>query len=480
MIRIAVVDASAESRGRIISQLDSFLRVDAEETRLLPRISLRPASPQELKFAPAADLFLLGSELIDADATEVSRLKKLFPNIPLVVLLSPRQSKLSFIEQIVRLGADDVFTSDVTAQYFFRRLLLLARKTIHKSSGKLVIVDGGKGGVGVTTIAAALAEIVSAQGKKVIIVDCDFETQDCSRFLQARPFLNENLRMILEEERAVTEESIEQSLSQVWEDDLNLRCMTAVAEADDLYDPRSRLPRIFLSVLEMLDSRNDLVVIDIGCARSSLQKMFYRVADKLIFVVNDDPATLYASVDKLTRARSFLAAGAQLCVLENTIGINGLGNKLLRREFSNAARLDKSSWAPEAIPFCKLGQRWPGSGATFFSQSRSSASRALMKMATFLALSEAEVTPVGFGSLLSKSRETPKKAVKLQGAEVDTTIYHSAFETRISLQAPQAEKAEADLKPLSDDAGLTEQGSVNHLISAPALMRNDEPTSLIS
>ena len=398
MIRIAVIDSSAESRGRILDQLDSFLRTGLQETQLLPRISLKPVSPQELKFNAAPDVCLVGPELVDGDITEIARIKKLFPNTPLMVWLSENLSNLKIIEQIARQGADDVLTFDASAQYFFRRLLMISRKAVHQSSGKLVVVDGGKGGVGVTTIAAALSELISSQGKKVVVVDCDFETQDCSRFLQARPFLNENLRLILDEERAVTEESIDQCLSIVWQDDKLMRCMAPVAEGEDLYDPRSRLSRTFLSVLEVLDSNNDLVVVDIGCARSSLQKMLYRVADKLIFVVNDDPASLYASVDKLTRARNLLSAGAHLCVVENSVGVSGLGNKLLRKEFSRAARLEPSHWAPEAIPYCKIGQRWPGSGSTFFTQAKTTSSRPFMKMAISLGLVDQAESKSGFAN----------------------------------------------------------------------------------
>lgn len=410
MIRIAVVDSSAESRGRILDQLDSFLRSDLSEQQLLPRVNLKPISPQELKFNAAPDVCLIGPELVRSDMAEISRIKKLFPGTPLLVWLNQELSNLNTIEQVARQGADDVLTHDATPQYFFRRLLLLSRKAVHQSSGKLVLVDGGKGGVGVTTVVAAMAELATAAGKKVVVVDCDFETQDLSRFLQARPFVNENLRLLFDEERAVSEESVDQCLSPVWQDELALRCMAPVIDGDDLYDPRSRLPRTFLSVLEVLDSTNDLVIVDIGCARSTLQKMLYRVADKLIFVVNDDPASLYASVDKLTRARTQLSAGAQLCVVENCVGLSGLGNKLLRKEFSRAARLDANHWSPEPIPFCKLGQRWPGSGATFFSQAKAAASRAYEKLALALSVVEGSDAKRGLAKLFGRFSRNEQKS----------------------------------------------------------------------
>lgn len=403
MIRIAVIDYSAEARSRILEQLDTFLRSDIPEIQLAPRISLKPLSIQEINFHSAPDVCLIGPELINKEMTEISRIKKLFPNTPILVWLDQQLSNLNVIEQIARQGADDFLSFDTSAQYFFKRLLILSRKTIRQSSGKLIVVDGGKGGVGVTTVVAALAELVSSKAQKVVIVDCDFETQDCSRFLQCRPFINENLRLILDEERAISEESVDQCLSLVWQDDKFLRCMAAVADNDDLYNPKSNATRIFMSVLEILDSSNDLVVIDIGCARSNLQKMLYRVADKLIFVINDDPASFYASVEKLTRARSQLSAGAQLCVLENNVGLSGLGNRLLRKEFSRAAKIVDSQWSPEPISFCKVGQRWPGSGATFYTQAKSASTKAFDKLSRFLTLSVETDSRSGFRQLFRKT-----------------------------------------------------------------------------
>ncbi len=409
MIRIAIVDHSAESRSDIIGRLNTFLSDAGGSLLLLPRISLKPLCPQELRFNAAADLLIVGPELISRDLSQIAKIKKMLPRTPVVAWLNQQQSTLSTIEQVARQGADDVLTHDATADYFFRRLLMLVRKASHQSNGKLIVVDGGKGGVGVTTLTAALAEMMVGCGKKVAVVDLDFETQDLSRFLQARPFVNENLALLLGDERPVSEETVSQCLNPVWQDDNSLRCMSPVPETDDLYDPRSSFPKTFLSVLEILDHANDFVIVDCGCVRSSLQRLFYRVADKLLFLVNDDPASLYASVDKLTKARALLAAGAQLTVLQNSVGLSGLGNRLLRREFSRVAKLKDSDWAPEAISFCRVGQRWPGSGASFYSQAKSQTSKQLEKLAIAMNLIEAEESPGMFSEIFKKFRKVQPK-----------------------------------------------------------------------
>jgi MinD-like ATPase involved in chromosome partitioning or flagellar assembly len=386
MIQIAVLDHSAEARAQIIDSLHGFLSNAGTDLLLLPRIQFKPISAQELRFNSAPDLLIIGSEFVARDLSEVPKIKMSFPKTAVLLWLNKDQSNLVVVEQAARYGVDDVLFSDTTADYFFRRLLILVKKAVHHNSGKLVLVDGGKGGLGVTTLVAALGELIGSTGAKVTLIDLDFETQDLSRFLQARPFVNDNLRLLLDEERPVTEESVAQCLNLIWQDQDNIKCMSPVLESDDLYDPRSNVTKIILSVIEVLDSINDVVIVDMGCARSALRKLFYRIADNLVFVVNDDPASLYASVDKLSKGRNLLGAGAQICVVENNIGLRGLGNKLLRQEFSRAARLENEHWADTSISFCKIGQRWPGSGSSFYSQAKNIASKQIESLAQSLSL----------------------------------------------------------------------------------------------
>ena len=69
------------------------------------------------------------------------------------------------------------------------------------SQAQLILVDAGKGGLCVTSVVAGLGDALAAHGKRVLTIDLDMETQDLSRFLQTRPFVNENLQLLLEEQR---------------------------------------------------------------------------------------------------------------------------------------------------------------------------------------------------------------------------------------------------------------------------------------
>jgi len=124
------------------------------------------------------------------------------------------------------------------------------------------------------------------------------------------------------------------------------------------------LVRVLLSVFEQLDSLCECIVVDAGCASGTLLEMLYRIADRVLYVVPNDPAALFASVDRIKRFRPLLGETAKLSLLINEVHRNGLNSSLLSEEFCGAAELDASAWLPVRIPFCKDAHRWPGSGSS--------------------------------------------------------------------------------------------------------------------
>ena len=388
MLKVVVVDVTAESRNALVELVSQFLNSQLHDLNFIPRVSLQPLSPQELKFYGTPDICIVGDVLVTRDLTELRSIRKLLPGTPIMVRTTPALEGLSTVEQLARMGADDTMPSQMTGPEFLRKLVLPARKSGKARNGKLILVDAGKGGLGVTSVVAGIADALAAQGKRVLTFDLDFETQDLSRFLQARPFVNENLQLLLEEQRPITQEFVEQCVSQDWDDEDFLYNLAPCQETDAIYDARSSYARALLSVLEILDATFDAVIVDMAGVRGAMLRTLYRVADRVVFVVSNDPASLYACVDKLVRVRGWMAADAELCVLENTVEKNGLSNKLLRQEFTRAAKLQDGAWATTALPWSAQGARWPGSGGTLFSQGSATARKAFHQLLVKLQLVE--------------------------------------------------------------------------------------------
>ena len=388
MLKVVIVDSSAESRNSLVKQISNYLHPARKETEFLPRMSIRPLSPQEIRFHESPDICIVGKELVRSDLTELGRIKKVFSESAILVEISEDLESIAVIEQLARYGADDIIAQDISAQDFIRKVILLSRRKGKSRSGKLLLVDSGKGGVGATSVASGLAEVLVDTGKRVAVLDLDVETQDLSRFLQARPFLNENLQAIFESARPITQEFVDECTVKVWENDDRFVCIPPIPNADSLFDPRLPNGRMLVSVLEVLDASYDCIVVDLASARSSILRTLYRVADAVIFVVNNDPATLYASVERLGQLRPNLAPEAEVLVIENSTASFGLPSSVLRREFSRAAKITENEWIDKKIPLCKTGYKWPGSGGTLYSQGNERVRAAIKKIVCKLGIVE--------------------------------------------------------------------------------------------
>jgi MinD-like ATPase involved in chromosome partitioning or flagellar assembly len=378
MLKIVVVDLSAESRNRIVSQLSSFLSEDVQNSEFLPRVSINPLSLQELKYHEAPDLCIIGDQLVKQELLQVGAIRNLLPEAALLVRTTDDLESLAIIEQLARMGVNDTFTEQTSPAEFIKKVVLHARRIAKKRSGQLVVVGSGKGGTGVTSIVAGLAEAAIEHGKRVAVIDFDFATQDLSRFIQARPYLNENLRLLCDGQRPVTQEFVEQCLVRVWQD-CELFCMPPLVESDDLYNLEAKHARTFVSIIEILDSKFDLVLVDCAGVRGALWRTIHRLADRALVVVNNDPAAMYASVDHVAKVRSNLSVGAKLVMLENAAARGGLSKSALRSEFNRAAMIEDANWIDAAIPYQKDAGRWPASGATMHSLGQESGRRVLVR-----------------------------------------------------------------------------------------------------
>ncbi len=381
MISIVVVDKSAESRSVIINALNECFSIDPAQLNFFPRLSIKPLAPEELKFHSVPDICIVGPKLLLEEIVVLSKIRKLLPGTSILVRVTGLLDSLSMVEHLARLGADDILPEDISPQELLRKIILHARNAGRAKSGKLIIIDSGKGGLGVTSLAAAFGELGLEHGKKVLLVDLDFDTQDLSRFLQVRPFLNENLGSLLNQQKPVVQELVEECLTKVWADEERLYAMPPALDCEEIHDSRSSALRSMISVFEILDGLFDAVIVDSGNVRGVFRKTLYRIADNLIFVVANDPASLYASAGRIGEGLASMSPSSKLTLLQNGPKKYGLPSGLMQSELCRATKLKQGVFSHVAVPFSESASSWPGSGGTLFSRGGRTISRALRAIA---------------------------------------------------------------------------------------------------
>lgn len=363
MIEIAVVDSSAEARNQLADRIIRFQSEVQQKNPTCPQLSVRVLSLQELPFAEQPDVCVIGGECLSNDLVEIATVRTHMPDARLIADCPSDLANLVIIEQMGRLGVDDIINQHTSAEEFFRKLVLLSKRAKKSASGKLIAFDSGKGGVGVTSVVAATATTLFNKGLKVAVIDLDSETQDLTRFLSVRPVINENLAAMLSQERAVVKEFVEQALMPIWGHG-NLVCVPPVLSSLQALPARSPTIRIFLSFLEQLDHLYDVILVDIAGIRGGLYNSILRVADSVIFVTNPEPASMFATTQVVKETLRLSPHPDAIRILQNSTAPGGMFAKLVNIELLRSLKLNKSQCMETFIPYVSAAAKWPGSGQT--------------------------------------------------------------------------------------------------------------------
>jgi Mrp family chromosome partitioning ATPase len=451
MIEVGVVDLSAESRRRLGALLEKW-SWDTTDSVLasFPKLSINLLSPEEIKFHGGIEVCFVGPELINCDAAYIATLRKALPHQILICVLDSRTYSFGMIEQLGRLDVDDVLVDSASRDEFFRRLLLLTRKVTQKKSGQIVLVDAVKGGVGATFVAAGIAESYLNQGKRVCLVDTDVVTQDATRFLGCRPFVNEPLKLLLDQQRVVTSETVKECVFQVWDEETKLCCIPPAAASDQGTFSNPSVVRSFLSVLDTLRGLFDYVIVDAAPLIASARQTLAQVSSRVCLVVDRDPAGAYAHRHALNILSGCCRSDTELLVVINDTKRGGLSNRNLLDDVLVAK---DRSLTTVVMPHQVRAGRWACSGAT-----------------------PAQFLPSVFSSLTLKENERVSKNSMAEGVSgILTTIKNLILRPHPHTLVDRVEKIHRNSTTLRVHeqstllTGLPEDPEVRDLISKPTL-----------
>lgn len=390
MLTVGAVDLSAESRQRLQSRIDTWVRWDSGNAGLLPGLSVIGSSLDEIKFRAEMALCFIGPDIIAFDAVQVAGIRKALPRATLIAVLDSRIDSSSVVEQLARFGVDDIVNEKTSSDEAVKKLVLWSAKQPARTKGQCIVVESGKGGVGVTSYVAGLGEALLEQGKSVVLVDWDFETQDLSRFLEAKPFMNETLRTILDSRQPLTEDSLAPCVTKVWEDEDDFVVVPPPAHITEQAISAANTMRVFANVQEALAHSYDFVIVDCATLPASLRRILYAIPGVTILsLVNDDPASAHAACLRTSLARSVKHHEAR--ILLQPYGTVGMNYRSLVDEVMKSSGLSDDS-VLKAIPWSAKAAAWPASGSTVFSRCRKA--RAAFSEITPVITGEANTLPI--------------------------------------------------------------------------------------
>jgi cellulose biosynthesis protein BcsQ len=475
MIKIVVIDATAASRSKLVEKISAILAHGGKEFQFLPSVDIKPLSLDEASFHAEPDLLILGEGLVATGMRDIIKLRTLYQRCSILAIPPLQKHDLSTIEHLARVGINDLLPSDFSSKDLLYKLILISKKVSQDKHGTLIAVTSGKGGAGCTSVTAALGETLLGLGKKVVLVDLDLETQDLARFLHVRPYINEELQGCIRDGKSVTAERVHSATLPVWADDERLQCYPAFLGSQLLFSSSDRVVQAMHTSLEKLDEAHEITIVDCAGIVGPLYEMVLRAADKVLFVVPNDPAALFASVHRVSSIIDILGSSAQIHIVEHMLCQHGTTGSLIRDEFLRASGAPLQAWIPHEIPFSRRAARWPGSGGTPVSQGDSKVTKMYRNIVRALGIGDLAAATGAKSQLTLSERVTkllrlPAPRTESQAAESAMPVASlNAQEEILAMPAATPAPQAQTVAPLIQESTVAALESEEKLISVPTI-----------
>ena len=162
-----------------------------------------------------------------------------------------------------------------------------------------LVVCGGKGGVGATTIAVNLSIALARAGGRVVLVDADMNRADVAPLCQLDA--RQTVADVLSGRRTVHEV--------LHRGPAGIQVLPGLWSATGVPDCSPAAQDRLLSELDRLGRHADLVVLDVGSGLTHVVRRFWQAADRVLLVTTPDNIAVmdaYAAIKVLPAARSDL------------------------------------------------------------------------------------------------------------------------------------------------------------------------------
>jgi flagellar biosynthesis protein FlhG len=157
----------------------------------------------------------------------------------------------------------------------------------------LVVVSGGKGGVGTTTVAINLAVALARLGRRAVFVDADLDHGGNSQFGPTRQ--HGSLLDVLSGRRTV-HEVLERGPSGV-------QMLPGIWASGEANESTATAQERLIGELKNMSPHADIVVADAGHSRAPLARRLWQSADSVLVVTSPQPAAImesYAAIKVLS------------------------------------------------------------------------------------------------------------------------------------------------------------------------------------
>jgi len=251
--------------------------------------------------------------------------------------------------------------------------------------GKVIAITHAKGGVGATSVCAALGEVCSVYSKRTLLWDLDVETRDLSRSLTVNGVEAKVVSAWVNGSREISRESLKDALIPISNEVSVLMPPDRMAESMDMVCHTDGMT-IGQRIIDLARIMFDVILIDTGGRMGPATGGIIRSADVVMIVIDDTILGLTAVDLYLTFIKTLLGNTERIVFLVNPYSGALLGVPKIVEELEPAHNLGEAPWRLPPILNDPKAALWPGSGRTLYSMGQKQTRVALERIARELGI----------------------------------------------------------------------------------------------
>jgi cellulose biosynthesis protein BcsQ len=365
-MKLLIVDNSTESQAFCAKRIESFNQSDMEMLDLKVKLVSERDAAERIQ---EADVLVLGSGLGDRGTAIARQAMAAVPWLHIIMFVTDEAYGGGAFRAAHSAGVRKVFPDSASPLDFLQELVAIHaefRREGRTREGKVVAITHAKGGVGATSVAAALAEVCSVYHRRTMLWDLDVETRDLSRSLTVNGVEAKVVSAWVNGSREISRESLKDALIPISSEVSVLMPPDRMAESMDLVCHTDGMA-ISQRIIELSRVLFDVIIVDTGGRMGPATGALLRAADVVVVVIDDTILGLTAVDLYLTFVKTLVGGTDRIVFLVNPYSGALLGVEQIAAELEPAHHLGDAPWRLPPIPNDPKAALWPGSGRTLYS-----------------------------------------------------------------------------------------------------------------
>lgn len=384
-MKLLIIDTNTESQAFCARRIDEFGQGDIEMLDLKVNLANEQTYLDKLE---KADVLVIGSAL-GPKATAVARQAlSLVPWMHIIMFVTDEAYGGGAFRAAHAVGVRKVFPDSASPLDFLQELVAILaefRKEGRTREGKVISLVHAKGGVGTTSIAAALAEVCDMHQKQTLLWDLDVETRDLSRSLTVNGDQAATVSDWINGTEELTRESFASALIPISNQTSVLMPPDRMAEAMDLVCHTDSMI-LCQRIVELARVMFDVVIIDTAGRMGPGIGAAVRASDFVVLVIDDTVLGLTAVDLYLSFLKNLVGGTDRIVFLVNPYSGALVGISEIAAELEPVHMLGQEPWRLPPILNDPKGAMWPGSGKTLYSLGKDATKQTFERVAAELGL----------------------------------------------------------------------------------------------